>query len=142
MKNTGFFDTWITKNTVLVVSILYAGAVYFFEIKDAPAGCQAGWCLKFSSDLLLPLFLPAVIIAFFSLVTYFLPNQIFRAWIKFALAWAFVSGLWVVATPHDTGYALSLDQKPMLALSLSVLFFAISTLIILFRSIIFYWYKK
>jgi hypothetical protein len=143
MKHTGWFDVWVTKNTVLAVSVMFVLAGYFFEIKGAPPGCDAGWCLKHSADVLLTLFYPAVVIAIFAVLTYFLPNQIFKTWARFAAWWTLLSLIWVSLTPHNPGADwIGVDQKPLLAFSLSVLFFAISTLIILFGSIRFYWYKK
>ncbi len=143
MKNFNiWFDRIVTKNTVLIVSFLYAAIVYVIEIKNAPPGCEAGWCLTPTADALIPFFYSVIIIIIFTLLTYLLKERIFKTWIRFALVWLVLSGIWVIATPHDTGFAMALDQKSVLTGSLALVFIALSIIFIFVRIIQVYLIKK
>ncbi len=65
--------------------------------------------------------------------TYLLRDGIFKSWIRFAIGWLVISYLWIVMTPHNTGFALGIDQKPVTALSLAILFSVLSFILILIR---------
>jgi hypothetical protein len=128
------FNTIVTKVNVLAVSLFYVGMVYLSVIRVAPAGCDASWCNTFGANTLLPFFFPAIVILICTCITFFLRDEIFKFWIKFAFGWTFLSGMWVIFTPHHGSGALGIDDKPVTALSLSLFFIILSLLIILYKS--------
>ena len=78
----------LTKKNVLKISLVYIllTAIIFLVAEM----CHSSWCMvredKFPGSLLLILF-PLFPTLLFSLITYKMPDEVFRGWIKFA-RWA------------------------------------------------------
>ena len=79
-------------------------------------------------EALLPMF-PLLL---FSLVTYFMPEKIFKTWSRFALVWIPVSMIGIFLAPEYSGDWLYPVTKGSVAFLTSILFTIISSLIILF----------
>ena len=79
-------------------------------------------------------FIPIFPLFFFSLVTYWMRDEVYRAWFKFAKWWIPGSMLLILLTPSDTGGGGFGPQlsfgKPDVALLASLLFFIISTVLV------------
>ena len=86
----------------------------------------------------------SIITLFFSLITYFLKDQIFKSWTKFTYVWTPLSIVLVFITPRDSGggFFPSLIDGELIAIVMLGLYFIISSIIIVWKSIKIYWFKK
>lgn len=137
-----WFDTWMTKRNVLVGSLFLAILPYVFTALGKTTNCNPAGCGGFGSDFFFVVFPLAVIIAAGTLLIYMLRDEVFKLWIRLAFVWSVVAGVWIALTPHNTQYALNIDQKPMLVFSLSLAFIFGSLLVILIKSVLVYSKKK
>lgn len=74
------------KKIVLYVSLLYA--VYFFAIILTSFICESSWCRIRDDDffgIVFFVFLPFLLVFLFSIITYRMRDEIFRAWWNFAV---------------------------------------------------------
>lgn len=86
-----------------------------------------------------------IIFAFpFSLIVYFLREEIFRSWIKFTYIWVPLSMFLVLIIPGGGGNGAfpSLIDKQLVAILMSGLFSVISLIIVIWGIIKYYWFKK
>ena len=126
----------LTKRNVLVVSgILGGGTLLFSEFAKPSVVCGGRWeCMDIIATVG-PILLPFIPLFFFSLITYFLPDRVFRSWFShFAIWWI---PLWIFATlvaPNDGGGGWgipTISSKAAIYLVSFILFIAISTIIII-----------
>lgn len=77
------------------------------------------------------------IILIFSLITYKMNDGVFKLWLKFTYIWIPLTIILPILTPigGGGGYVLSIDNKASVWLIMSVLFFIISLIIILAKSL-------
>ena len=80
--------------------------------------------------------LPIIPIFILSLITYWMNENVFRAWIRLTYFWIPLSILVVILTPETTGSIFNID-KGFVSLVSSGLFVIISLLIIIISSIIY-----
>jgi hypothetical protein len=91
---------FLTKKNVLVFSVMCAVLFFFSGFQK-----DIGLCGKVYNqcwdvlDLLWPAFFLSLPLLVFSLVTYKLPEQVFRSWIHFAFAWILISLIFIYTTP-------------------------------------------
>jgi len=80
----------------------------------------------------------------FSLITYFLREEIFRSWIRFTYIWVPVSMFLVLIIPGGAGNGAfpSLIDKESVSILMSGLYFIISLIMIIFGIVKYYWFKK
>ncbi|MDP1689678.1 MAG: hypothetical protein Q8L52_00495 [bacterium] len=129
----------LTKKNVLLISGAVSILLVFIDRIGTYQLCGGypGLCVDtlFNSSMLLFVF-PFVFL--FSVVTYFLSESVFRAWVNFAKWWVPVQILLVALIPESSGgYFVAILDKQFAAIILSGLFATISLLIILiswFRS--------
>lgn len=77
-----------TKKNVLVVSIAYA--VFFLALFLTSEYCDSSWCRVHDDDplgFIFFIFLPLLPTLLFSLITYRMKDEVFRAWWGFARWW-------------------------------------------------------
>ena len=92
-------------------------------------------CAHMIASILVILF-PVFSVAFLSLVTYFLREEIFQSWIFFAKWFVPLSVILTILTPETTGSAfVPLWGRGAVTLMMSGLFLAISLIIILWKSL-------
>ncbi|MDO8521609.1 MAG: hypothetical protein Q7S52_05835 [bacterium] len=75
----------VTKKSVLYISLVYA--VFFAGVFFVGEICHSGWCRIRDDDFLGQLFfvlLPLLPVFVFSLITYWMREEVFRAWWNFA----------------------------------------------------------
>ena len=128
----------MNKKTVLAISLV--GTVVGFLITGltmlkfwcGPNGYACWDRLEFVGNLLL-IFLPAFV---FSIITYFLREEVFRAWLRFAYWWIPVSLVFIYLAGGWSGGGFGipavLDQE-FVSLILSGLFLLISLLLIAYK---------
>jgi len=128
----------MNKKTVLAISLV--GTVVGFLITGltmlkfwcGPNGYACWDRLEFVGNLLL-IFLPAFV---FSIITYFLREEVFRAWLRFAYWWIPVSLVFIYLAGGWSGGGFGipavLDQE-FVSLILSGLFVLISLLLIAYK---------
>ncbi len=80
----------------------------------------------------------------FSLITYFLKEEIFHAWSKFTYVWVPISMFLVFIIPRGGGNGAfpSLIDNQLMAILMSGLFVIISIIMIIWLSVKYYWFKK
>lgn len=93
------------------------------------------WQMYNYKDIFLALFIFPVSLLF-SLTTYFLKEQVFRAWVNFVKWWVPLQILLVLITPESSGgYFVSLIDKQFVAIILSGIFTILSLVIIIWKSV-------
>lgn len=86
-------------------------------------------------NLFLPLFISSLALIF-SLVTYYLPESVFRAWVTFAKWWVPLQILLVLLVPESSGgFFVVIFDKQFATIVLSALFTVISLGIIIWKSV-------
>jgi hypothetical protein len=124
----------LTKKNVLVMSAVIGGGLLLLDLVKTSTFCGEGGtiCIRqmFYITMLLYIF-PFVF--FLSLVTYFLPEATFRAWINFAKWWIPVQIILVAITPDEAAgrFFVNILDSQFAAIILTGLFVIISLLIIL-----------
>ncbi len=101
------------------------------------APCHAnytGWCESISSiiDFCGPFLVVFIGLFIFSLITYFLPDRVFRLWSRFALVWIPLSMIAIAVSPEYGGgwSGLYPVEKGTVAFAMSAVFVAVSALIV------------
>lgn len=129
----------LTKKIVLVVSGIIGGGVLIINYFGTVATCGGvDRCIGLLASTLDVIFLPVLSVLFFSLITYKLPEQVFRSWFNhFAIWWIPFSMLLTFITPHSGGgWGPGINTGPGdTSFILSFLFVVISIVIILVSSI-------
>lgn len=97
-----------TKKRVLYVSGAYS--VFLLTLFLSDSFCHSSWCRVNVVDLLgmvVIVLVPLLPIFFFSLITYFAREEVFRAWWNFARWWVstiFVGTIFCILMPSDNGF--------------------------------------
>lgn len=127
----------LTKKNVLVVSGLIGGGLLLLEPIKTSTICGMGSTSCIDTVFLIAMLLYVFPFVFlFSLITYYLPEAVFRAWVNFAKWWVPIQILLVYLTPESSGgYFVVLMDKQFAAIILSGLFVLISLGIIVWKSI-------
>ena len=131
-------EKYFNKNTVLIGSGILTLLPFLFDYFGTPTVCsQSYFCSQMLNDLLMVSFFISVPIFIGTLLTYFLKKEIFTFWIKFAFSWTILFVIVVLLTPHQTslGSFITVDQKPLTALYLSLAFAILSVILIAVKSI-------
>jgi len=132
-------NRFLTKKNVLSIGLVYLIAVYVFAVQpDGPRPVQFLWGLTGGDTLLVSLFFPILAIVILTGVIYFLNDEVFSFWIIFASIGAFITAMITMMIPHHNSGALSLDQKPLYAIVVNVLFTLVSVLIIITKTVLVY----
>ena len=121
-----------------IISVIL-GILIFLELNNL---CNYSICRDIYNIFVLFSFIFPFVF-FFSLITYFLKDQIFQTWFKFSRIWVPISILLTIITPGGSaGFFISLWDKQMTALLMSGLYLTISLIIIIIRSTQEYLLKK
>ena len=108
----------LSGSIVLSLPILYLFTLQMYEYKD----------------IFLGLFIFSIVFLF-SLITYFLSESVFRAWVNFMKWWVPLQIFLVLITPESSGgYFVSIIDKQFVAIIMSSLFAILSSLIIIWKS--------
>ena len=88
----------------------------------------------------MPLFMFAFVSFFLFLTLFFLRREVFYTWKKFAIPAVILSAIWVIASPVDCGggfggFGGCLFSKELVSWVTSILFFFISLIIIIVKTI-------
>lgn len=124
-----------SKNSLLFVAIIGVG-LFIVLIFSRPIGLCPSYsfsnCARFT-DSMAEIMIPIIPFFLFSLTTYFLRDEVFKLWIKFAIPGVLVSMLLIFITPESTGGGFGPQiaiGKGDTALVTSVFFIIISIFII------------
>ena len=90
---------------------------------------QYGSCMETLASTIIVL-IPILPLFLFSLITYWMPETIYRAWFKFALVWIPLSMLLIFISPEYSSDWMYRIEKGTVAFGMSALFVIISILII------------
>lgn len=134
-----------TKNVVLIVSGIGSVLILSFLslVLNDSCGLNKVLCKDIYTTIMSFLFIfPFVFL--FSLITYFLKEEIFHSWIKFTYVWVPFSMFLVFIIPRGGGNAAfpSLIDNQLVAILMSGLYIIISLIMIIWLSIKYYWLKK
>lgn len=130
-----------TKKIVLWGSL--AGTLAFFVLGSSwtyQYCFQTGHCWRLWEviEIIMPLFVFVLFVFLFSLITYKMREEVFRAWWNFARWWVPLSIFLTLIMPGSSGGGFgipSIFDKEFLAFILAALFFIISLVIIVRKSL-------
>ena len=138
-----------TKNIILSISLIIYGVLILADFITTPQICiflnhkDSLNCADrvFNTAMVFYIF-PFVFL--FSLITYFLKEEIFKSWSKFTYFWVPLSMFLVLIIPSGGGNAAfpSLIDNQLIAILMSGLFVIISLIMIIFGIVKYYWFKK
>ena len=140
MKSTGIFS-WIRlpKWVVFMFSLVMA---FFCAFLFVVGPCSEFQPICVESYLYISeAFFWAPILLLFSLITAPLNKIVFNSWVRFSIPWIFFSTVLVFLIPIADRFAEP-NWKAITSLSLAAIFFAVSILIVLVKSVQVYWFKK
>ena len=102
------------------------------------------WNCRDNNDSVSLFFIIFLVVLIFSLITYFLREEIFCSWIKFTYFWIPISIFLVLIIPGGGGNGAfpSLIDKELVSILMSGLYFIISLTMIVFGVIKYYWFEK
>ena len=128
----------LTKKKVFWISSLYV--IYFCLLLLVSWQCDVKWCQIRDDDtfgLAIYIFAPLAPVFLFSLVTYFLREEVFQVWMRFAKWWIPLSIFFVLIMPDGQGggYMPSLIDKQTIAFLMSSIFILVSLTKIISKSI-------
>lgn len=129
----------MTKKKVFWIASVYVA--FFAVIFLIDKVCHDAWCRIHDDDVLGILFitfLPLLPIFLLSLITYKLREEVFRSWLHFAYWWIPISLLFTLPVPDSRGgggFGMHSFGSEDFAMVLSILFFFISLIIIVIRSL-------
>ena len=137
-----------TKNIVFIVSAIIGGGLLVSEPITTSQICDFFLhinnsnlvpikCLDFVFNLstIFEIFIP---VFFFSLITYFMKEEVFLTWFKFARIWTPLTVLLTLISPGNTGggfFEISININGAVAFLMSLIFILISLSIIVFKLI-------
>lgn len=134
---------WVTKKNIFVASLLglvSTIALGFLDARHASSceyitkeGPVIGHAIKYCEYIALSL-LPLVAMLPISLLSFYLKEELFRVWIRFAKWWVPFFIFMILVAPVETGGWISLPIKGSIALVSSVLFIFISLILIAYKS--------
>lgn len=123
------------KKIILLVSGIGCGILltFLFFVLNDTCGLNKILCKDIYTILVSFLFMfPVVFI--FSLITYFLKDEVFKTWSKFTYIWIPISIILTLITPGGSGsFFVSLWDPQMTAIVMSGLYFIISLIIVIFK---------
>ena len=129
----------MNKKTVLWISLFGTiiafglSSSYFYDFCFRQGRC---WHLWNTTELVGAYFILFPLILFFSLITYFLREEVFRAWLRFAYVWMPLSLVVIYLSAGWTGGGFGipnvLDQETV-AIIFSGLFVIISLLLVIWK---------
>jgi len=93
-------------------------------------GIEYGHCMDVLSGIIL-LFFPILPLFFFSLVTYFMRDEVFQSWWRFARVWVPVSMIAILLAPAYASDWMFPVDKGRIAFFTSLLFMIISLILII-----------
>lgn len=112
----------------LIGTIVFLVSIFSVEMGVCPQDNYSA-CLDISNQIT-ETALPLVALFVFSLITYRLPDAVYKAWMKFAVVWVPLSILVVVLSPeYSTDFLYGIDKGGAAFLT-SVIFVVISVVII------------
>lgn len=132
-----------TKKIILFISLIfsvffittsnYSNLLYNYDIWSKIIDSAMPMLIAFSS----------IIIFLFSLITYFLKDEIFKPWIKFTYWWLPLSIIFTLITPGGSGsFFVNIWDKEMTVIFMSALYVVVSTIMLIINIIRFYLLKK
>ena len=127
----------ITKKSLLWFSGLLTGLVILWDYVGNYKLCGGEvevTCAHFLGNIELIFFL-VIPIFIFSLITYWMRNEVFSIWLKFTYFWIPVSVIAIILTPETTGSLFEID-KGFISLVFSALFVILSILIIIISNLL------
>lgn len=128
-----------TKNIVLIISLIFTALLFKADVMSNYCYIQrnCGFLLSIiDSSIFVVLLLFSLPIFFFSLITYFMKEEIFRSWIIFACIGLLLSIIFVLITPYTGGgFGLGISGVGSSMLFTLPIFFLISLIIIIVRLI-------
>jgi len=127
----------LTKKKVFWVSLTFAALLLLWDYIGNVKLCTLGGrendyhCLNTISDFEL-VFFPVLSLALLSIFTYFMRDEIFSTWIKFAKWWVPLSMIAIFFAPEDIPGSFSVPVKGPLAFFTTFVLFICSIFLILF----------
>lgn len=123
----------LTKRIVLVSSCLIAAIILIIDYLGTVSICSGeSGCITTVATIGI-IFLPALPLAVISILVYFLRDEVFQSWIRFALWWIPLSMLFTLVFQDQHGQLIS-STKQMVSFFMAVLFTAISLTLIIYKS--------
>lgn len=97
----------------------------------ANATCKA-WRNMLSDSFIVTLFFPCVLI--FSLITYKMRNEVFRAWLRFSYWWIPLSFILILSASNESGNVFPFPSlQAIFGIALPGLYFIVSLILILLK---------
>jgi len=123
----------LTKRNVLTISGTITGCIVLLNIVGVFKICADNYdCAAAIAQIVLILYsLPVLFLL--SLLTYKMRDEIFAAWISFAVWWVPISILAILLTPTDDGGSFSIPLKGPLAFFCAAALFVISLILITYK---------
>ena len=140
------FDRWVTKKNVLILSGSLSFVLFLwtglgnFKLCDLLSISSSGDCprtLGYRESYLL-IFVGVFV---FSLFLFLLKDEVFKAWVRFAVFWVVLTTFFILETQTDYGSFIGWTKNTT-AIFCSFLFCVISLIVILVRITQVYWRKK
>jgi len=125
----------VTKKNVLWISGFVTVVLFILDQIGTFRLCgsvEYGRCMDTLYDVLI-VFLPTLPLFLFSLITYWMQDEIYRAWFRFARWWIPLSMLLIFLAPDYSGDWLFPTDKGRIAFLVSLLFVVISIVLIAYR---------
>jgi hypothetical protein len=127
----------MTKKISLILGVIFSVLFFLSAYQKNMGLCGSNYnqCWKVA-DILWPVFLFGLPVFLLTLVSYRMNDQVLQSWWHFAYWWIPISVLFIVTTPSvNHSWAVSFGPKPeTVMLIASALFFAISLVIIVYKS--------
>jgi len=125
----------VSKKILLIVSGI--GTVVLFVLNwigtfKLCGGQEYGQCMDLAYDIMIN-FLPIIPLFLFSLITYKMRNEVYRAWLRFSYMWIPLSMLLIFLAPEYTSDWMYPVVKGTVAFFTSLLFVIISLLLIAWK---------
>ncbi len=128
------------KRSILAYGAILSVALFALIFLQKGNYCYStDWCRNLWDTLNLAgyILFPFPLVFLFSLITYFLPEAIFRAWIRFTTWWVPAQIVLTLLTPESSGgLFISLVDKQLTAIVLSFFFATISLVLIIWKSFV------
>jgi hypothetical protein len=127
----------ITKKNLLLISGVVTAALFlsnWIGTFKLCGGIEYGQCMDITYAAIIN-FVPVIGVFVISLVTFWMSDQIYRTWFKFARWSVPLSMFLILITPEYGGGLFNPIQKGSVAFALTILFFVISLIIILIKFI-------
>lgn len=129
----------MTKKNVFISSLLGLTVVVGLMLLDSPltSRCEyvdeTGHAVKYCEYLAYSL-IPLAAALPISLLSFYIKEETFYAWVRFAKWWIPLSVLVTLVSPVETGGWISLPIKGLIALTSSVLLVVVSLILIAYKS--------